>query len=231
MSKKLAIMLAVLLLITACVPQEQKTMKMDIPFVKQKGPSCVPSQVTMALQHYYPEKGYTLQQIDDKIGRKEDKWAWFSQALPVLVEEGLNAYYYSITPYYQLTPEFVLEYYGQDDGELINEVTDWEELEKSINFLKTTNRHKKKKLSWQEIEMAFSNNNIILMIIDYNVLMNTPGRYAGHGVTITQINQTHVLFHNSAKGPNQKATKQDFIKAWDAPGTDNDAIIIRGKIK
>ena len=231
MSKKLVMMLAVLILLTACILQEQKTIKLDIPFVKQKGPTCVPSQVTMALQYYYPERGYTLEQLDEIIGRKGDKWTWFSQALPVLVTEGLDAHYYSTTPYYQLNPEFILEYYGPEDGKLINEVTDWEELTKSINFLKTTNKHTNKKLSWQEVEQAVSRKQLALMIIDYNTLKGMPGLYSGHGVTITGMNKTHVTFHNSNKGPNQAVEKQAFINAWNAPGTDNDIIIIKGRLE
>jgi len=193
MRKNLVICL--FLLLSACVLIARP---LDIPYVKQVGPSCVSSQVTMALQYYFPERKYTLEQIDSTIGREKEKWAWFSQALPILVNEGLDVHYYSKTPYNRLTPEFVLEYYGIEDGTLINEVTDWNALYNSIDFLRATNRYTNTKLPWQEVEITF-------------------------------INQTHVLFHNSNKGPNQKAKKQDFIDAWNAPGTDNDIIIVRGK--
>ncbi|MBW2973603.1 hypothetical protein KY346_04370 [Candidatus Woesearchaeota archaeon] len=224
MRKNLVICL--FLLLSACVLIARP---LDIPYVKQVGPSCVSSQVTMALQYYFPERKYTLEQIDSTIGREKEKWAWFSQALPILVNEGLDVHYYSKTPYNRLTPEFVLEYYGIEDGTLINEVTDWNALYNSIDFLRATNRYTNTKLPWQEVEKAVNNGNVCLMIIDYNVLIKKPGIYSGHGVTITFINQTHVLFHNSNKGPNQKAKKQDFIDAWNAPGTDNDIIIVRGK--
>lgn len=227
--KKELVILLFLVLATSCAAVTRPPL--DIPYTRQKGPSCVPSQVTMALNHYYPERQYTLEQVNSMIGRKGEKWTWFSQALPVLVQEGLDPYYYSTTPYYQLSPVFVLEYYGEEDGRLINEVTDWKQLNKSITFLKTTDRYENRKLTWQEVEQAFDRGNVILMIIDYNTVMGTPGLYSGHGVTITHINQTHVLFHNSARGPNQKALKQDFINSWNAPGTDNDVIIIRGKQK
>ena len=225
--KKELVILAVLCIIVSCAPI--MTQPLDIPYTRQKGPSCVPSQVTMTLNYYFPERGYTLEQIDQMVGRKGEKWTWFSQALPVLMQEGLDPHYYSMTPYYDLTPEFVLDYYGKEDGRLINQVTDWGELRKSIGFLRTSNRYTKKKLEWQEVEKAVNNRNVCIMIIDYNTLMGNPGLYSGHGVTITYINQTHVLFHNSAKGPNQKALKQDFIDAWNAHGTDNDIIIVRGK--
>jgi len=228
MNKKTVIILAVLIFLAACLPQRAP---LDIPYVKQKGPTCVPSQVTMTLNYYYPERNYTLDQLDQMIGREGDKWAWFSQALPILIQEGLDAHYYSLTPYESLTPEYVLEFYGEDNGKLINDVTDWEGLTESINFLKTSKRYTKNKLSWQAVERAFNQGNVILMIIDYNTLKGMPGLYSGHGITITHINQTHVTFHNSASEPNQKAKKQEFIDAWNAPGTDNDIIIIKGKLQ
>jgi hypothetical protein len=227
--KKELVMLLVLVLVTSCAAITKTPL--DIPYTRQKGPSCVPSQVTMALNYYYPERQYTLEQVNSMIGREGEKWTWFSQAVPILLQEGLDAHYFSTTPYYQLTPEFVREYYGPEDGRLINEVTDWPLLLDSIDFLKTSRRYQNIKLDWQAVESAFSRGDVLLMIIDYNTIMGNPGLYSGHGVTITYINQTHVLFHNSAKGPNQKALKQDFIEAWNAPGTDNDVIIIQGKQK
>ena len=222
------LVMCLFLLLSACALAARP---LDIPYVKQVGPSCVSSQVAMALKYHFPERQYTLEQIDSMIGRKGEKWTWFSQALPILVNEGLDAQYYSKTPYNQLTPEFVLEYYGPEDGALMNDVTDWNALYESIDFLRTTNRYTNTKLPWQEVEKAVNTGDICLMIIDYNTLIGKTGIYSGHGVTITFINQTHVLFHNSDKGPNQKAIKQDFIDAWNAPGTDNDIIIVRGKLR
>ncbi len=150
--------------------------------------------------------------------------------MPTLIEEGLDAYYYSLTPYENLTPETVNQIYG-DDGPFIQSVTNWPALENSIEFLNNNpDRYQKTKLSWAEVEQAFSQGHVLLMIIDYNVLTSGAKIYAGHGVTITNINQTHVTFHNSDLGPNQIAEKSKFIEAWNAPGTDNDIIIIKGKL-
>lgn len=225
--KKEMVILLFLVLLGACSIKAP----LHIPYVAQAGPSCVPSQITMALQYYYPERDYTLAQIDSMIGRTPEKWTWFSQALPILLNENLDAHYFSTTPYYQLTPEYVLEYYGPEDGTLINDVTDWDRLYQSIDFLKITNKYTQMRLPWKEVEKAVQKGDVVLMIIDYNTLMGSPGLYSGHGITITQITPTHVIYHNSNIGPNQIAEKQRFINAWNAHGTDNDIIIIRGRLK
>jgi len=222
--KKWLILLTLLLI--SCTAATQ----LDIPYQKQQGPSCVQSQMLMAIKYYYPESTLTQADLDQRTGRNPDQWTWFSQAMPVLIEENLDAYYYSLTPYEDLNPETVNQIYG-DDGPFINSVTNWPALKSSIEFLnQNPERYQKAKLSWQEVEEAFKNKYIILMIIDYNVLTMGLSTYAGHGVTITNINQTHVTFHNSDLGPNQVAEKQRFIDAWNAPGTDNDVIIIKGKL-
>ena len=219
--------LLLLILVVACTTASQP---LDIPYHKQQGPSCVQSQMLMAIKYYNPDSQLTQVDLDQRTGRQQNQWTWFSQAIPILIEEGLDAYYYSLTPYDKLTPEFVNEFYG-DDGPFINSVTNWESLQNSIEFLENNpSRYQYKKTAWSEVESSFQKGHVILMIIDVNVLNKIEGTYAGHGITITNINKTHVTFHNSNSGPNQVAEKQQFQKAWNTKGTDNDIIIIKGTI-
>lgn len=223
------LILSLLLFLAACAVTEKQ---LDIPYHRQEGPSCVQSQMAMAIKYYYPDNTITQAELDERTGRGPEQWTWFSQALPVLVEERLDAYYYSLSSYETLNENTIMELYGPEDGALINSVTNWEALEKSIEYLKNNpERFEARKLDWSEVEEFFEHGDVILMIIDYNVLVGHPElSYSGHGITITKINATHVVFHNSALGPNQAALKEDFIRAWDALGTDNDAIIIKGKL-
>ena len=54
--------------------------------------------------------------------------------------------------------------------------------------------------------------------------------YVGKIGTITKINETHVSIHDSGGTPNLTVEKEQFIKAWKAPATDRDTIIIKGKL-
>ena len=214
------------ILLIGCTSQVKQ---LDIPYVEQKGPSCTPAQVLMALKYYFPEKEYSLSQIDKLMGRDNEEWTWFSQAFPVLLRQGLDVYYYSTTPYFQITPEFLRKFYGEEDGAFMDSVTDWVEFEKSVKFLKQNpERFSNTKLSWNEVEEAVNRENLVLMIIDNNVLEKRIGVYNGHGITITKITPTKVYFHDSSLEPNRIVSKMDFIAAWNAPGTDNDVILIKG---
>ena len=130
---KKAVFLVALLFLIACTSQIQP---LNIPYQKQSGPSCVQSQMLMAIKYYFPESILTQADLDQRTGRESNQWTWFSQALPILVEENLDAYYYSLTPYENLTPEFINQFYG-DDGPFMNSVTNWDALTSSIVFLKT----------------------------------------------------------------------------------------------
>ncbi len=184
--------------------------------------------MAMALR-YFDSGTFTTEQLDELVGRKKNKWTWFSQALPVMLDLGLDAEYYSLSPYYQLTPEYVMEYYGPDIGKTINQVTDWQELQKSIEFLKTTKRYHDRALTWPEIEHAVNSGWLVIILVDSNVLYKGAG-YSGHAAVITSIQGNTVTYHDSAKGPDQTATKEQIIAAWSAKGTDNDAFIIKGKL-
>ena len=113
--KKLVLIIALIFLV-ACSTQ------LDIPYHQQEGPSCVQSQMLMAIKYYYPNSEITQAELDQRTGRSPNQWTWFSQAMPVLIEEGLDAHYYSLTPYQNLTPDFINEFYGTD-GPSINSVT------------------------------------------------------------------------------------------------------------
>ncbi len=129
---KKTFLIIILLFLLACTTSKP----LNVPFYQQQGPSCVQAQMRMALKYYFPEKNFTQETLDKLTKRHGNQWTWFSQALPVLVKEGLDAYYYSTTPYENLTPEFVNEFYGKD-GPFINSVTNWGALRESIEFLQT----------------------------------------------------------------------------------------------
>ncbi|MBW2966791.1 hypothetical protein KY342_06840 [Candidatus Woesearchaeota archaeon] len=233
---KKIIFIILLILVAACSYKEEtiEVSKLEIPFYRQSSSgNCMQTQVKMALKYYYPEKDFSFEELDKLSGRTPGKWTWTSQLLPVLIDNNLDAYYYSTTPYNEIKQrgeEFILEYYGQRDGQVMIDHTNFESLYSSIDKLNNNKKFFQEKLDFSEIENEFKKGHIIILIIDKNVLFNRQGSYAGHGITITSINQTHISIHDSSGTQNLLTTKEQLIKAWNAPGTDNDAIIIKGKI-
>ena len=51
---------------------------------------------------------------------------------------------------------------------------------------------------------------------------------------VTGFDEKSVFYHESGPGPqtspNRKVSKKSFIKAWNAKGTDNDCVVVYGKL-
>ncbi|MBW2995235.1 hypothetical protein KY312_02695 [Candidatus Woesearchaeota archaeon] len=224
---KKVIIVILLILAAGCSYREE----LEIPFYMQSDlGNCMQTQVKMALKYYYPEKDFSFEELDKLSGRTPGKWTWTSQLMPILIDNNLDAYYYSTTPYNEIKQggeEFILDYYGEEDGKVIVEQTNFEALYSSID--KLNNRFFQEKLDFSEIEKEFKKGHVIILMVDKNILFGWQGPYAGHGIIITSINKTHATVHDSSGTSNLLTTKEQLIKAWNAPGTDNDAIIIKGK--
>jgi len=215
-------------------PEEKIVLHTEMPFFKQiDSGNCLQTNLKIALKYYYPEREYSFEQLDLETGRTQGKWTWTSQAMELLLDEGLDAYYYSTTPYLDILgggEGFIIGYYGEDDGKVMIQHTDFDALYSSIRSLNDTARYNDEKLDFSAVENEFSNGRMVIMLIDRNVLTNPELSYAGHFVTITGINSTHVTFHDTGGIPNRAVEKSRFTDAWNAPGTDNDVIIIKGKL-
>jgi len=101
-------------------------------------------------------------------------------------------------------------------------------INRSIEEMLREGRFENRKLSFDEVEGHVKRGHVTIAMIDLSELYDTGGVYQGHAVTLTYVNETHVLFHNSLGTRNENASRERFIKAWNSPGTDNELIIVRG---
>ena len=69
------LILLTLIFLTACSSQ------LDIPYHQQEGPSCVQSQMLMAIKYYNPNSELTQQDLDQRTGRQQNQWTWLEKPL------------------------------------------------------------------------------------------------------------------------------------------------------
>ncbi len=207
----------------------------DIPYYQQtESGNCLQTQLKMALKYYYPEKDYSFDYLDEMTGRTQGKWTWTSQAISFLLEEGLDIYYYSTTPYDDILAggeDFLLSHYGEEDGNIMLRHTNFDALYDSIRVLNDTGRYINKKLDFGYLEQEFDKGAHLIVLIDVATLYDTRGSFSGHFTTVTGFDDEYVWFHNSAGEEDTKVEKQQYIDAWNAQGTDNDVIIVYGTIE
>mmetsp|Transcript_155268 Transcript_155268/g.275385 ORF Transcript_155268/g.275385 Transcript_155268/m.275385 type:complete len:614 (-) Transcript_155268:33-1874(-) len=212
---------------------------LDLPFFRQTDPgSCLQTSMKMVLKWHFPNRDYSLKLLNEKTGRTDrGKWTCTPQALPALVTEGLDAHFYSDGPFEEFLSEgeeFVWKHYGDQIAPIYLRNADFESVQEAIKMLKSAGRYTIRKLELHEMEMALAFNHVIILLVDYNKLFQAtsgqPRPYAGHFVTLTGVGNRHIQLHDSLGVANRVVEKTRLWEAWDTPGTDNDAIIIKGRL-
>ncbi len=210
-------------------------MLLKVPFYKNdaEGIQCLQVAMQIVLK-YYLNKEYSLKELDKLTGRKKGFWTWTPQIITVLFDLGLDSIYYSKTP---LEPflkgeSFIREHFGQKDAEEMIKNSDIPVIVESIKKTLDYSLFQTKDLQIADLEKALDNNQLPMVMIDYNKLILKDEPYSGHFIVLTGYDAENIFYHESGPRdiePNRKISKEDFLRAWEANGTDKDCIIIRGK--
>ncbi|MFC1579994.1 C39 family peptidase [Thermodesulfobacteriota bacterium] len=203
---------------------------LDVPFHDTYSDKNQCMQVAMkSVIEYFLDEVYTVDELDSVTGRKRGKWTSVSQGVFGLYELGLEVEAYCA----EKEPDFRARW-GRDaekivknlDMAVVNEYS-----EKAVN----SGLMKGEKLPFNKIEKHIEAGHVLIMIVDLNVLLNGESRsYNGHSVVVTGFDEDYIFYHEPSNSaiwpkPHRKVSKELFIEAWDANGTDNCVIIVFGK--
>lgn len=208
----------------------------DVPFYTndQNGVQCMQVAMQCVLE-YFLQKKFSLEELDTLTNRTDKHWTFTTQIVSVLYDLGLDVTYYSKTNIALMLEgkSFLRSQYG-DQYEHILQYTDVDAMIHSVKKLSSYNLFTQKILTQEDFEYCLDQGSIPMALIDYNTLIQKPGIYHGHFVVITGYDEHSIYFHES--GPkNAKAhtsvPKDIFLNAFNANGTDNDCVIVRGARK
>ncbi len=213
-------------------------MQLDVPFYlnTNDGNQCM--QVTMqGVLDYFLHLKKTVDELDVLTGRKKGYWTYTTQVVGALWEMGLDVKMYSVDPLEPYThdvaslKQYIRETYP-NQFETIMKMSDLPMTIVHSTKLKQMNLFEQRKLSFTEIENHIMQGHVPLMLIDHSVLEDENGNYRGHFVVVTGFGENTITYHESGPknpAPHRCVSKEQFIRAWDAPGTGNDVIIVLGK--
>ena len=209
-------------------------MKLNLPFYPntKEGNQCFQVAMQVVLKHFL-DKEYTIEELDTVTKRKPGLWTWTSQIAPVLYNFGLDVKFFSSTelePYLEGEP-FMRKHFGKD-ADVILKYTDVDVLVDSIKNLLKYDLFENRKLTFEEIEQHISQGHVPMVLIDYATLIEKDGPYQGHFVVVTGFDDGHVYYHESGPKdptPDRKVSKNNFVKAMNANGTDDDVVIVLGE--
>ncbi len=208
---------------------------LNIPFYANTGPDpnqCF--QVSMkSVLDYFLNKEFDVAYLDQITNRKKGKWTTPSQIVPALYDLGLNLRYYSkidIKPFLE-GESFIRKQYGEAADKMLGFI-DVDVTISSIKNLLKYDLFAIKKLGIPEIEANVKNKFVQMAIIDWFKITEVDKPYQGHMVIITGFDDENIYLHNP--GPlkaqaNMKVTKEKFMEAFNANGTDNDIVVIYGR--
>ena len=209
-------------------------MKIDVPFYTNdgNGKQCMQVAMQCVLKHFLHVE-YSLEELDHITKRKDEYWTWTSQVAVALDDLGLSVQYYSKSAMdgFLGGEDYIHQFFGTDAQKIL-ENTDLPVVLESIEELLRRDIFVQRDLPFSDIEDALQSGYIPLMLIDHNVLVRREDFYHGHFVVVTGFDDESAFYHES--GPldpteHKKVDKSVFIDAWNANGTDKDAVLVYGK--
>lgn len=210
-------------------------MRLEIPFFPNTmgdGNQCM--QVScLSLIPYFTGKDLSAEELDVLSHRKKGYWTYTAQIVTVLHDLGLDVKYFSkIDPAPFLDGEsFIRDHYGAVAEQILKH-TDIPVLIDSIHQLQKYKLFQKKVLDAEELEIHLQQGHGIIMVVDYHKLLEKEGPYQGHAIVLTGYDKSHFFFHDSGPHnptPHDIIPKKILLDAWNAPGTDNDVVVVYGK--
>lgn len=210
--------------------------QLDLPFYEndKNGVQCL--QVTLkTILKYFLDREYSLNELDKLTFREGNKWTWTHQIIPVLYDMNLDVIFYSIdrVENYMRGEEYIRELCSNDeDFNIVMKHTDIEVVVNTAQQILNYGIFENKKISLDEIEKEIENESLVVVLVNANILYEREKtNYQGHFITLTGFDEEYIYYHESGPNkptPNSKVKKEIFQNAFDAQGTGNDCIIVRG---
>lgn len=205
---------------------------LKIPFIENPGNQCIQTNMMMALQHFFPDKEFTFDEVNEKMHWKKGKWTFPAQAAVALKDFGLAAKAFSSQDVYASdradAEEFFKKIFGSDYETLIDNI-DFDVFVDFHKRAKEENVFEIRRNSLDDFEKYVEKGYIVIPSIDWNVLHHIKGPFQGHAVTIIKISKDHVWINDPDEGPNIEYPRKLFKEAYTVPAIDDDVLVIFGK--
>lgn len=213
-------------------------MRLDVPFYlnTNDGNQCMQVTMQCVLDHFLGKK-MDVNELDRLTGRKVGYWTYTTQIVGALWDLGLDVKCYSSDPLepYLHDVNTLKKYIKKTYPEQAETVFEHSDFPVTIAFSKKLvkyNLFEQRVLRFSEIEKHMKQGHVPIMLIDHSVLRNSKVGYRGHMVIVTGFTKDSVTYHESGPKnpmPHCRVSKKLFIRAWNAPGTGNDTVIVYGK--
>jgi len=204
---------------------------LKIPFVKNPGKQPGQACMLMALEYYFPDKEFTVEQVNSLMRRKEGEWIFPQQSAVALNELGLNAKAYSSIDIPTGRPAVINSFrgsFGKDYDKAI-ENSDLENYEHFSKIAKEKRLFEVRHHSIEDIGEYVNHGCAVMARVASQVLYGRRGPFVGHSVIVVGMSRYSVWINDPDRGSDMKYPKDLFEKAYKVPEIDDDILVVFGK--
>lgn len=210
-------------------------MRLEIPFYPNSSKddaTCIRVSC-QSLIAYFTGKVLTLEELDALFKKKKGHWTYTAQVATGLHDLGLDVKYFSnVDPAPFLDGEtYIHDHFGEKAENILSH-TDVPALINSINQLVQYKLFQKKVLDAEELEIHLQQGHGILLIVNSTIVLGKEGSFEKQAIILTGYDKSHFFLHHAGKDfptPHMIVPKKILLDAWNAPETNNDAVIVYGK--
>jgi len=191
---------------------------------------CFQASLKMVLKHFFPERDFTFEELDEMTDKPANKWTWPCAGLVALKRMGLEVRFYAKMDYNEFAErgvDYIREIYPNDADEMIKNSDIESEIENAKEMIKH-NIFSNEKVELGDAEKWFNQNYLVVLLINSNVLRDKKG-INGHFVVLTGLDEDNVVIHDPGLPPlkNRAVPKELFLKAWRYPKEDYDTMLFK----
>ncbi|MEK7164151.1 MAG: C39 family peptidase [Patescibacteria group bacterium] len=203
-------------------------MKLNIPFIQNRGFECGQTCVAMMIKYYYPDFESDFDEFNKIVGHQKGMYTFLSQEVVLLDHFGLKAICFSKKDYFINEEEFRVNW-GEKNWEEQKRYIDLENHEKFRSKMIELGLFEKKDHTVQQLLEYTEKGFLVQVCIDWNTLVDKTGPYQGHFVVISGIEGEDVLIHDPDDVPYVRYARNKLEKAFKHPVIDDDVIVVFGK--
>ncbi len=187
--------------------------------------------MVMALKYYFPDKEFTIEQMNSLIKRQEGKWTFPQQNAVALDELGLEVKAYSSIDIPDARGNIIKYFrnsFGKDYDKVIKNI-DLETHEYFSKIAKGKKLFEIRRHSIEDIGEYVKQGCVVITCVNSQILYGRKGSFVGHSVIVVGMSRYGVWINDPDRGAEMKYPKGLFEKAYKVPEIDDDILVVFGK--
>ncbi|MFH2085638.1 MAG: C39 family peptidase [bacterium] len=205
-------------------------MKLNIPFIKNRGLECGQACTAMMIKYFYPNFTPNFEKTNKIIHHQQSKYTFPPQLAILLDHYGVESKVYSSDDIKTTAedPGQFKRWFGKDYEHEMQYI-DTQTVDWMANEIRQKKLFVKKSTKFTDLIELLHQNNLVGFPIDWHTLTGKEGPYEGHFVVISGEEGDNLLIHDPDVGPYQKHPHALVESAWEHSAIADDFILAIGK--